>query len=204
MSREDFLQRRAAAKRAAVLAAARDRFSTDGYECANMERIAQEAQVSTATLYRQFPSKIDLFQAVLGQSVAVFETELAAAAARTPRQRIEALAFAYAGTLDEPFNAGILRAVFSAAPTSPEVATAFYEHVKRLVAGAFHDAMTAAAEVGLIEAADDPAQPGGHLMGMIEHAILWRRLLQNTPGPKAPDAIAAAALARFWRAYRPG
>jgi TetR/AcrR family transcriptional regulator, regulator of autoinduction and epiphytic fitness len=201
MSREDFLQRRAAAKRAAVLAAARDRFSIDGYERANMERIAQEAQVSTATLYRQFPSKIDLFQAVLGQSVAVFETELASAADRTPRQRIEALAHVYAAVLDDPFNAGILRAVFSAAPTSPEVATAFYEHVKRVVAGAFHDAMAAAAGAKLIAAPDDPVQAGGHLMGMVEHAILWRRLLQNTPGPQAPEAIATAALARFWRAY---
>ncbi|MFZ4069442.1 MAG: TetR/AcrR family transcriptional regulator [Caulobacterales bacterium] len=201
MSRQDFLQRRAAAKRVAVLAAARDRFATDGFERANMERIAHDAQVSTATLYRQFPSKIDLFQAVLAQSVVAFETELAAAAERTPRQRIEALAHAYAHTLDDPFNAGILRAVFSAAPTSPEVATAFYEHVKRVVAGAFHEAMAAAATARLIVAADDPGQPGGHLMGMVEHAILWRRLLQNTPGPQPPDEIAAAALLRFWRAY---
>lgn len=203
MSREDFLQRRAAAKRSAVLAAARDRFSADGYERANMERIAQEAQVSTATLYRQFPSKIDLFQAVLGQSVAMFETELAAAAQRTPRRRIEALAHAYAATLDDPFNAGILRAVFSAAPTSPEVAAAFYEHVKSVVPVAFHTAMAQAAEAGLIVLGDNPDQPGAHLMGMIEHAILWRRLLQNTPGPHAPEAIAKAALGRFWRAYAP-
>lgn len=84
MSREDFLKRRAAVKRVAVLAAARDRFATDGFERASMERIAHDAQVSTATLYRHFPSKIDLFQAVLAQSVVAFETELAAAAERPP------------------------------------------------------------------------------------------------------------------------
>jgi TetR/AcrR family transcriptional regulator, regulator of autoinduction and epiphytic fitness len=200
MSREDFLQRRAAAKRVAVLAAARDRFATDGFERANMERIAQDARVSTATLYRQFPSKIALFEAVLAQSIVVFETELAAAALRTPHQRIETLAHAYAHTLDDPFNAGILRAVFSAAPTSPEVATAFYDHVKRVVAGAFHEAMAAAAAARLIVAPEDSGQAGGHLMGMIEHAILWRRLLQNTPGPQRPDEIAASALLCFWRA----
>jgi TetR/AcrR family transcriptional regulator, regulator of autoinduction and epiphytic fitness len=201
MSREDFLQRRAAIKRAAVIAAARVRFAADGYDGANMERIAQEAQVSTATLYRQFPSKLELFQAILALGIAGFERALATITAADPKRRIDELATAYAVLLDDADTAGILRAVFSAAPTSPEVAEAFYAHVKRIVAGAMHEAIAAGLSAGAIKPCADPLQPGGHLMGMIEHAILWRRLLQNTPGPQSPDAIAAAGLAAFWRAY---
>jgi TetR/AcrR family transcriptional regulator, regulator of autoinduction and epiphytic fitness len=201
MSREEFLQRRAAIKRAAVLAAARERFAADGYVGASMERIAQEAQVSTATLYRQFPSKLDLFQAILALGIAGFEQTLEAITTDDPKRRIDELATAYANLLDDADIAGILRAVFSAAATSPEVAEAFYAHVKRIVAGAIHEAVAAGVAAGAVQACADPMQPGGHLMGLIEHAILWRRLLQNTPGPHPPAEIAAAARAAFWRAY---
>ncbi len=201
MSRQLFLERRAAAKRTAVLAAARTRFSADGFEGANMERIAAEAQVSTATLYRQFPSKLALFEAMLEDGMEVFAQALSAADGLPPRARIGVLARAYAELLDDPTSAGVLRAVFSAAPAAPEVSAAFYEHVKRVVAGAFHGAVDAARRDLLIRQSVDPALPGGHLMGMIEHAILWRRMLANAAGEVPPEQIAESALNAFWIAY---
>lgn len=59
------------AKRRAILAAARDEFLSVGFEAANMDRIAAAAQVTKQTVYRYFPSKIDVFEATLqliGQS----------------------------------------------------------------------------------------------------------------------------------------
>jgi AcrR family transcriptional regulator len=41
---------------------------TGGYDGASMERVAKEAQVSTATLYRLFSSKLALFEALLRAS----------------------------------------------------------------------------------------------------------------------------------------
>lgn len=201
VSRQEFLRRRSAAKRSAALSAARRRFAADGLDGASVERIAQEAQVSTATLYRLFPSKLALFEAVLRDGLTRFEETLGASAASPSRERLIRLAAAYATLLDDPLNAGMIRAVFAAAPSSPEVTQIFYERVKRSVLGAFTQAALAAAADGAIVAGKDPLAASRNLMGMIEHATLWRRLISNAPGDEPAEAIASAALEAFWSAY---
>ncbi|PSW21385.1 TetR/AcrR family transcriptional regulator [Photobacterium sanctipauli] len=52
-------------KRKAILASAQDVFLSDGYVLANMDKIAAHAQMTKQTVYRYYPSKIDLFQATL-------------------------------------------------------------------------------------------------------------------------------------------
>ncbi|MEM9633327.1 MAG: TetR/AcrR family transcriptional regulator [Pseudomonadota bacterium] len=52
-------------KRRAIMSAARDVFRSEGFVLANMDRIAAEAQVTKQTVYRYFPSKIELFEATL-------------------------------------------------------------------------------------------------------------------------------------------
>jgi TetR/AcrR family transcriptional regulator, mexJK operon transcriptional repressor len=52
-------------KRRAILAAAKQQFLAEGYLSANMGKIAEQAQVTKQTVYRYFPSKIELFQATL-------------------------------------------------------------------------------------------------------------------------------------------
>ena len=47
-----------------ILVAARDVFAEQGYE-ASMEAIAERAEVGVGTLYRRFPTKADLFEAVV-------------------------------------------------------------------------------------------------------------------------------------------
>jgi AcrR family transcriptional regulator len=47
-----------------ILVAARDVFAEQGYE-ASMETIAERADVGVGTLYRRFPTKADLFEAVV-------------------------------------------------------------------------------------------------------------------------------------------
>jgi TetR/AcrR family transcriptional repressor of mexJK operon len=54
-------------KRRAILKAAQGIFLSEGYVLASMDKIAAEAQLTKQTLYRYFPSKVDLFQATLSQ-----------------------------------------------------------------------------------------------------------------------------------------
>src|SRR5699024_6056826 len=54
------------AKKQAILDGALEEFARDGYSRANMGRIAKRSSVSTRTLYKYFPSKMDLFREVLG------------------------------------------------------------------------------------------------------------------------------------------
>lgn len=173
------------------------RFAAHGLDGASTEAIARDAGVSTATLYRQFATKLDLFAAVCRDAVADFSTLAGSLEAAAPRARIAPLAHAYAALLDDPERAGLLRALFSAVPASPDAADVFYTQVKATVAGAFHaaidtDASEPAARLGLA-----PEALTGALMGMIEHATLWRRLLTGLDGDQSPDAIAREALAAF-------
>jgi TetR/AcrR family transcriptional regulator, regulator of autoinduction and epiphytic fitness len=204
MSRAAFIQNRAASKREAILAAARNRFATDGYARSSTESIARDAQVSTATLYRQFPTKLDLFACVLSDGISDFENRLRSMKSHSPRDRLKELAHAYGALLDQPDTAGVMRAIFSAASTSPEVAHVFYERIKAVVAGAFYAAVVDLSDDGQLALPPDPAVPIGQLMGMIEHATLWRRMLSTDDakvdvGNKVDDAIET-----FWSRWGVG
>ena len=59
------IQKNKELKRLAILDAARAAFLSEGYVLANMDKIALEAQITKQTLYRYFPSKVDLFKATL-------------------------------------------------------------------------------------------------------------------------------------------
>jgi AcrR family transcriptional regulator len=67
------------AKRRAILAAAAEVFRDNGFAGASMSAVGERAGSSKATLYRYFPSKADLFVAlmldeVIAQAESVFET----------------------------------------------------------------------------------------------------------------------------------
>ncbi|WP_028024147.1 TetR/AcrR family transcriptional regulator [Enterovibrio calviensis] len=54
-------------KKQAILAAAKSAFLSEGYASTSMDAIAAQAKLTKQTLYRYFPSKIELFQAILQQ-----------------------------------------------------------------------------------------------------------------------------------------
>lgn len=69
------------ARRAQVLAVAQGLFASEGYHHVSMDDIAGRAQVSKPLLYRHFPSKLDLYLAVVdargSQLLAAVEAALA-------------------------------------------------------------------------------------------------------------------------------
>ena len=56
-------------RRVLLLGAAREVFVSQGYHAAAMDEIAERAGVSKPVLYQHFPSKLDLYLALLDQSV---------------------------------------------------------------------------------------------------------------------------------------
>jgi AcrR family transcriptional regulator len=64
--------------RARILEAARIVFFRDGFMSANLDEVAERAEVAKGTLYRYFESKADLYVAVLSQDGRLFEERLRA------------------------------------------------------------------------------------------------------------------------------
>lgn len=59
--------RRESAKRQVILQVARATFLNHGYERTSMEGVAQAAGVSKTTVYAHFPTKAEMFRAVVGE-----------------------------------------------------------------------------------------------------------------------------------------
>lgn len=61
---------------ARLIAVARDAFILHGYGAVSINAVAKSARVSKNTLYARFPSKADLFQAIVSQQVASVDADL--------------------------------------------------------------------------------------------------------------------------------
>jgi AcrR family transcriptional regulator len=89
-------------RRAQLLVAALEVFTTAGYHSAAMDEIADRAKVSKPVLYQHFPSKLDLYLAVLDLHIdsLVFAIQKAIAANRENSARVAATVEAYFGFID--------------------------------------------------------------------------------------------------------
>jgi AcrR family transcriptional regulator len=80
------------ARRRQLLGAARDVFVAQGYHSAAMDEIAERAGVSKPVLYQHFPGKLELYLALLDESVAELVRSVGSALSSTTdnRQRVPA------------------------------------------------------------------------------------------------------------------
>jgi len=89
-------------RRAQLLTAALEVFTVAGYHSAAMEEIADRANVSKPVLYQHFPSKLELYLAVLDMHIdsLVFAIQKAIASNRENSSRVAATVDAYFGFID--------------------------------------------------------------------------------------------------------
>jgi len=89
-------------RRAQLLSAALESFTTAGYHAASMDEIAERANVSKPVLYQHFPSKLDLYLAVLDLHIdsLVFSIQKAIASTRENKNRVKATIDAYFGFIE--------------------------------------------------------------------------------------------------------
>ncbi|MFY7812687.1 MAG: TetR/AcrR family transcriptional regulator [Candidatus Nanopelagicaceae bacterium] len=89
-------------RRAQLLSAALESFTASGYHAASMDEIAERANVSKPVLYQHFPSKLDLYLAVLDLHIdsLVFSIQKAIASTRENKNRVKATIDAYFGFIE--------------------------------------------------------------------------------------------------------
>jgi AcrR family transcriptional regulator len=84
-------------RKALLLSAALEVFTAAGYHAAAMDEIADRAKVSKPVLYQHFPSKLDLYLAVLDLHIdsLVFDIQKAIASTKSNPDRVRATVDAY-------------------------------------------------------------------------------------------------------------
>lgn len=205
MSLDEFREARAAEKRNAAVAAARRIFAQRGFAAASTAGIAAEAGMSTATLYRYFPSKQALFAAAVASAV----DELGSGLDKVPdgpRERLHALAQRYALLLSRPETRGIVRALVAEADGNPQIAACFDVAGKGDVGARFAEAVSALAASGAVQLTIDTAHAAGQLQGMIEHNTLLVGLVRGNQATSAipPETVAEQAVATWFARFGAG
>lgn len=178
MTLDEFRKARAQEKRIVILSAGETCFLRSGYARTTMESIAQEAGVSTATIYRHFEGKAEIFRAItLGLVDGLDLTRIPTDRTQNPEIALSALAKEYAVLLSSARIRAFMRMVISEIGESESLATEFFDTVKRQISDAFADLIEAGIANRSLRTEVDAALMAGQLQGMIEHGTLMRGLL---------------------------
>lgn len=120
--------RRRAACRGAILSAARQIFSAEGYDGASMDRIAEAAGVTKRTVYGHFPSKDALFARVIDRSSQAVLEHLPSIADLPidPQKGLALYLTRLRAMFETPNCAGVKRIVVAEAERHPEFVAKLY------------------------------------------------------------------------------
>ena len=114
-------QRIAAKNRAAILEAATGLFLELGYDRTPLARVADGAGVSKATLFKQFPTKAELFEAAVLAAGDTPESQPLEPPSGDFHTGLVGLGMAYAELLSRPRMADLIRAVVAESARFPEL-----------------------------------------------------------------------------------
>lgn len=165
--------KRSGHKREEILASARTLFLRTGYADAGMEIVARAAGVSTATLYAYFPSKADLFKAIVLETVSGVAAPVreAVRVRGDARTRLVALATAYATFFSRSDTRALFRMVTSERRRFADVAEYFLQTARDELGGATISVINDLVRSGEIQV-HKPSWAAGQLMGMLDHVTL--------------------------------
>lgn len=189
-------------KRDAVLDAAVAEFLALGYEGTTLAAIAARAGVSTATVFKHFHAKADIFGAVMAR---VFGNDAEAHEVPKPRAgdvRLGLLAIGrdYAATLARPDTRALFRVMIAEVPRFPELGRELYEKGKRPYLDRLHAYLRAEERAGTLRIPDVPLA-ARQFLGMINDIVFWPHMLVVDLEEADADAVVAAAVETFLRGY---
>lgn len=197
-------QRVAGEKRSAIIASATKLFTTDGYGNTSLARIAEAADVSTATLFKQFPTKADLFEAIISDFWRQSAPSHATADPADPRAGLTELGRQYAKLLQRPGMTGVHRMVIAEAPRFPELARIQFDLGKEPFFQRVHAYLTEATELGSLRVANATIA-ATQFLGMISNVVFWPKLLlvDWEPSAEQSEETVTGAVTMLVTAYSP-
>lgn len=164
-------------KQASILKAALAAFSEFGYDRTTIDYIAQQAKVSTATLYKHFSSKADLFGGIMAQ---VWQTDQISStpisAELLPQAALMQIGRDYARLLNSPNIQPLFRVIIAEAPRFPELGTELYYRGKEPFLNRLQVYLQSQVATGNLSIADITIATR-QFLGMVNDIIFWPRFL---------------------------
>ncbi|WP_037355614.1 TetR/AcrR family transcriptional regulator [Amycolatopsis orientalis] len=168
-------QRVAQEKRALIVKAATALFLELGYDRTSLARIAECSGVSRATLFKQFPSKADLFDAIVTESWATADEEDPPPAGDVVAG-LAVLGRRYAQLLGRAQMTDLFRIVIAELPRFPELAHAQFSRGKMPYFESVRSYLLAEHEAGTVRI-EDADLAATQFLGMISNYVFWPTLL---------------------------
>lgn len=203
-SPQTYHQRLAAEKRDAIIAAATAMFLERGYASTSLARIAEAAAVSTATLFKQFPTKAELFAAMVTEHWQLSSADLHAPAVGDPAAGLTVLGERYVELMSREQMVALFRIVIAEAPRFPDLADTQFTLGKAPFFASVQDYFGAEDAAGNLDC-DDPQLAATQFLGMISNFAFWPRLLLVNwqPSEESLHHTVREAVRVMMASYRP-
>jgi AcrR family transcriptional regulator len=171
----DYHQRVAQEKRAAIVRASTTLFLESGYDRTSLAQIATASGVSRATLFKQFPTKAALFEAIVSEAWSADEGRESPSVGE-PAAGLTTMGRHYADLLSRPEMADLFRIVIAEMPRFPDLADAQFTQGKLPYFDSVRSYLVAESEAGTLRV-DDPDLVTTQFLGMISNYVFWPALL---------------------------
>ncbi|WP_426613224.1 TetR/AcrR family transcriptional regulator [Bradyrhizobium sp. McL0616] len=171
-----------------VFEAARHAFAVDGYAATSTEELARRAGISTKTLYRLFPGKAALFEAMCADRLErlLSDVNLQANDAVDIETGMGAALLACADLALDPEVVALQRMVLQESAAFPDLAANFYKNGISRTAIALAGWLRAQVKKKLITI-DDVDEAAGMLIGMVASAPQRAAIYGGKPLPTCKD-----------------
>lgn len=186
-------QRRSAERPAEIIEAALATFAEKGFAGARMADIAARAGISKAALFVYFPTKADLFAAVIAARASLQVALLTRlATADLPfAQLLDALLERLAGAVGQPELRRLARIVIAELGNFPDLARQWHDNVVGPALAALTTAITTAQTRSEVRAGNPRAMALG-IIGPFLVTAIWREVMEPAGGaPLDIDAVLA-------------
>ncbi|MEL4887278.1 TetR/AcrR family transcriptional regulator [Pectobacterium betavasculorum] len=189
-------------KRLAAVDAATELFLQQGYERTSLQQIAKRADVSTATLFKRYPTKAALFEAIVEQFWTLDDDACGGVLPAEPKAGLLKIGRDYAERMRNPTMVAIFRLIIAEAPRFPDIGQMLFDrgigpYLSRISA---YLAETVAAGYMVVPNVESASRA---FVAMIAGQVFWPELIVSGCGgtdeemKRAVDEAVAIMMARY-------
>jgi AcrR family transcriptional regulator len=205
MGDETYHQRIKDEKRMAAVKAATELFFEQGYERTSLQQVAKRADLSTATLFKRYPTKAALFEAIVEQFWLVETKCDGSPPTGTPRTGLQKIGLDYARRMRRPEMVAIYRLIIAEAQQFPDLGQMLFDRGKGPYLDWLNAYLEAEVKAGALTVPNIPDASQAFLAA-IAGQVFWPELIKAGCGgsddetAEIVDDAVTTMLARFGKA----